>query len=563
MNTKHFQNGLLVVAVLAVCFNGIFNHELWTPDEPRVAAIALEMSRSGDIVIPRLAGEPFIEKPPLYFAIAAAFLRLAGPWIGNTASIRLVSALFGIGTLLMVYFLGKCLVGSRFAFLSVIVLGTMIGFVENFHWIRVDPALSFFIAGAVWCFAEGYIGRRMGFMIPAGLLCACAFLTKGLIGPLLVAIPWSCFFFFALWDRRNEPGRKPAFWLPQAIGFTIFLAFSGAWIILLKVSGGEELWNEWFWVNHVGRLSGSAVGKGHIRSGGPLYYLQSLAIYGMPWLPLIGVWFVRIGKKFGKRKRLDRTDILLLVWGIGSILFLSISSTKRGIYLAPILPAFSFMVARILSSPTPTWMKTYSAGGTIGCTVLIGLLAVLPFVDSLWIAFVPPAMASFLQTPGTWTVVALVGVILCILLINRLKKDSSFFFTTAAGMAILYICLFSGPMKAFDEEKSMKHKIEAFIDQIPVHTRASIAGWDFSETMQGIFYYYRDWKVPQLVKEDRLASVINGRDQAYDAVLLSEFDTTTEIVSIPHQILLHTNVGGFGHSRNIALIKGSHSSKEK
>src|SRR5262245_64857615 len=49
-----------------VSFVGISN-ELWTPDEPRDAAIGRAMWESGDWIIPRLNGAPFLEKPPFYW----------------------------------------------------------------------------------------------------------------------------------------------------------------------------------------------------------------------------------------------------------------------------------------------------------------------------------------------------------------------------------------------------------------------------------------------------------------------------------------------------------------
>ena len=41
------------VAGLALCFIGIFDRDLWTPDEPRVAAISLEMSRLAEMFTSR------------------------------------------------------------------------------------------------------------------------------------------------------------------------------------------------------------------------------------------------------------------------------------------------------------------------------------------------------------------------------------------------------------------------------------------------------------------------------------------------------------------------------
>src|SRR5688572_30994069 len=48
------------------------------PDEPRYARVAVEMSRSGDLVTPTLQGRPWLEKPALYYWLTAAAFRVFG-----------------------------------------------------------------------------------------------------------------------------------------------------------------------------------------------------------------------------------------------------------------------------------------------------------------------------------------------------------------------------------------------------------------------------------------------------------------------------------------------------
>ena len=114
-NQENIQYAVLIIACIALCFTGIFNRDLWTPDEPRIAAISLEMSRNGNFIIPYLAGEPFIEKPPLHFALAAGLTSILGTTIGNTGAIRLLSALMAIGTLAVTFLLARCLGGMTLA----------------------------------------------------------------------------------------------------------------------------------------------------------------------------------------------------------------------------------------------------------------------------------------------------------------------------------------------------------------------------------------------------------------------------------------------------------------
>ena len=113
---------LLVAVILS--FAGILNHDLFTPDEPRVAAISAEMLRSGNVLVPTLAGKPFLEKPPLYFLVTAASLRLFGVTAGAA---RLPAALFGVGTLLLVFDLGRRIRDAARGFCSLVVLVSSAG----------------------------------------------------------------------------------------------------------------------------------------------------------------------------------------------------------------------------------------------------------------------------------------------------------------------------------------------------------------------------------------------------------------------------------------------------
>src|SRR6266536_1549184 len=63
------------------------------PDEPRYARVAVEMHRSGDLVTPALQGRPWLEKPILYYWLAAASFAVLGE---NEAAARLPSVMAGV-----------------------------------------------------------------------------------------------------------------------------------------------------------------------------------------------------------------------------------------------------------------------------------------------------------------------------------------------------------------------------------------------------------------------------------------------------------------------------------
>src|SRR3954452_8531904 len=97
----------LVAAVL--CFVPLLvSSPLLDPDEGLHAAIAQEMVQRGDYVTPTFLGEPFLDKPILFFWAEAASLRAFG---NREFAVRLPPLLFGVAGMLSVALLGRSLFG--------------------------------------------------------------------------------------------------------------------------------------------------------------------------------------------------------------------------------------------------------------------------------------------------------------------------------------------------------------------------------------------------------------------------------------------------------------------
>src|SRR6202008_2110219 len=91
--------GLIVVVCL---FSHLGAIGLVGPDEPRYAWIARAMATSGDWVTARLYGQPWVEKPGLYYwAAALGFLaRLPAEWAARLPSaFAALAAAIGVGWL--------------------------------------------------------------------------------------------------------------------------------------------------------------------------------------------------------------------------------------------------------------------------------------------------------------------------------------------------------------------------------------------------------------------------------------------------------------------------------
>ena len=94
MKSNHFKiPWWAAILLLAVCVMGIAGHDLWTPDEPRDVCVSYTVVTSGDWVVPRLAGEPFMEKPPLFFIVCGLMGMWLSPLLGFVGGARMVVAL--------------------------------------------------------------------------------------------------------------------------------------------------------------------------------------------------------------------------------------------------------------------------------------------------------------------------------------------------------------------------------------------------------------------------------------------------------------------------------------
>ena len=557
-----FLNNLIcLLAVVAVGFSGIVGHDLWTPDEPRVAAIVHEMARSGDFVIPHLAGVPFIEKPPLYFAAAAMMLNLLGPVTGPAGAIRLTSAFFGLGVLLITFLITRRLWDNTTGLLAAAALATMEGFVENFHWIVVDPALSFFVIAVVWCLVESYFYNRRAWLTPAGFFLAGAFLSKGTVGPALTAAPWAGLLAIWFFSNQKGPGAFRRFLTGHLWLLMVFGILSGIWVVMLYIKGGPALWDEWFWVNQIGRFTGQAA-KGHIKTGQPFYYVLQAIGYAMPWTPLVIYWFVTVTRRLIKEKKVSRENLFLYIWSVGSIVFLTCAATKRGLYLLPVMPVFAIMTAITLKQITSSWFKWYSRFWVSTCLVVIALIVILPLIPISLPHVIPDSARTVLTAFNHYQVIAGLWLMVCLVAITRFRKiipGEYLMILVTTGLLVSYM---GAPVQAIDRQESMAADVRRFVSRIPEARRGRIAGVGFSETMLGAFSFYTDWQVPRVTDEARIKRILAGQDNTYDSLLVSRRDkhdtlnAETDLAPGPYRILSQMITGDHEH-RKIFWLAGT------
>jgi 4-amino-4-deoxy-L-arabinose transferase-like glycosyltransferase len=144
---RHILWILLTAAV--IFFTHLGATALWDEDEPWYASCAREMYQRGDWVVPRFNGELFPEKPPLMFWTMIAGFEIFGV---NELGARFFSAVFGMATALMAYYLGRLLFTPRVGLWAGLITASTIVFAVSARAATVDAALTCVTTGALLCF---------------------------------------------------------------------------------------------------------------------------------------------------------------------------------------------------------------------------------------------------------------------------------------------------------------------------------------------------------------------------------------------------------------------------
>src|SRR5262245_5994384 len=194
----------LVLAVAAVLLlAGLGRLDADAPDEPRALQIAEELRSfehgAAGLVVLHLNGEPYTQKPPLYYWLAAA----AGAHARRVSELaaRLPSALAGLCCVALTLLLGTRLLGSGAGVLGAALLLTSWEFLFLARRVQFDVLLTAFELAALasfWWLDRG-IGPRRLHQGVLHLALGLAVLTKGPVGFLIPALTIVA---FLLWERR-------------------------------------------------------------------------------------------------------------------------------------------------------------------------------------------------------------------------------------------------------------------------------------------------------------------------------------------------------------------------
>jgi 4-amino-4-deoxy-L-arabinose transferase-like glycosyltransferase len=258
---------------------------LFEPDEGRYAQIPREMLAAGEWIVPTLQGEPYLDKPPLFYWLVMVSYAVFGfhEWTA-----RLVPALAMQASVLVCYWLGRRMIGERAAFWGALLLTVSPIFLGVGRLLTLDGVLTFWITLALMaayraisiepdaqardkdasraCASGSEARFCIKWWLIAAMACGLGVLTKGPVTLVLVLVPLVAHRWLA----------KPA-----AISWRAWAGFLGVvalinlpWYIAVCVERPEFV-RYFLWQHNVQRF---VEPFDHVR---PVWFYVPIVLYGL------------------------------------------------------------------------------------------------------------------------------------------------------------------------------------------------------------------------------------------------------------------------------------------
>jgi 4-amino-4-deoxy-L-arabinose transferase-like glycosyltransferase len=380
MRNRTRTDSLLLAGFCAFLFlYGLAQFGLIGADEPRYAQVAREMLERHEWITPVLGGQPWLEKPPLYYWQAMMAYGVFG--ISDWAA-RLPSAVDASFLVLAVYFFLRRF-RPGFELDGALIAASSAGVIGYARAASMDMALAAAFAIAMfgwWTWRAS--GKRIYLAVFYGFI-ALGALAKGPIALFLAAV------VIVLYAAavRELPLVLKTLWLP---GILLFCVIAMPWYLVVQLRN-PEFFRVFILEHNLGRFS-----KDLYHHTEPFwYYLPVTALALVPWTVFVIVAFVeRVRWWWGKPSPTNAGDldcenqlgVFACCWLIVPVLLFSISQSKLPGYILPAIPAGALLLADYLrqhlhqcdAKPVPLGLAVLHAllaGGLIIPALLIGYIA--------------------------------------------------------------------------------------------------------------------------------------------------------------------------------------------
>lgn len=415
LTTRDSQEGkrwLLAIA-LAMCLALfvcplVLDIPLFDPDEGLHASIAQEMVERGDWVTPRLQGEPFLDKPILYFWAEALSLKLLGM---DEITVRLPGVLFGLLGVATTALVAWRLFDRTTGLIAALTYATTILPTAMAQAASHDVALVPWVNLGLLLFweADRAASRRarVGLTLAVGVVLGLACLTKGLVGVALIGVAYGS----ALLLLRRLTW---AACLRGVVALAVAAGVAGAWYVAMELRNPGYLY--YYFVER--HLLGYVTETQRHGKAAFWFYVPIVLGGGLPWIAYLPAMARHAwDNRRSLAERHDGASVLLWCWLLADTLLLSTAQSKMVTYVWPVFPAvailaavaWAHLLAGELSPTARRWFGTAFLGLCLGgpATLPAAMLVVqhkyhLHYSPLVWLVGIAVALSSWIPIWSWW-----------------------------------------------------------------------------------------------------------------------------------------------------------------
>lgn len=473
---------VLLGAALFAVFFALGRGDIFEDNEGQRAAPPATMVRTGDYVIPRLNGEPYLVKPPLlYWAIAGVY-RAAGI---SEFTARTPTALAGVALVMSMYFLSRKQAGERAARWAALAMLASPYALQRMRYSELDIPLTLAIFLAIVAARNATLNesavRRAQLCIASGIAFGAAVMLKGPVPFLFfwaaaiavfvtsspnltkvagvgIRVSIAAFALELLLKEiavRVLPAHAKALGTPVAL-IAVMLVWTylalrhagirrarlGYWFGAMAIGAslalpwGVAVIRQMSWETIRAMLHSQVVERTYvaseINSGAPWYFIAAIAFMIAPWGFLLPFQFSK--REWDRQNDLYRFCVLMS-WL--SVLLFSLIAGKEYEYILPCVPfmviALGYHIAQIGSGLAADWMERWARYWQIAT---LALLAVALPGGIAYFAVRGPSFTLFALTAP----LAVVGLLACLISFrSRTYRNAGIFAATLCAVLVYLI----------------------------------------------------------------------------------------------------------------------------
>lgn len=484
MNSRNYGAFLItaIISMIIIFFN-LDGIPLLDPDEPVYAETPKEMFLYNDFISPRIFGEFWYDKPPMYYWLVALSYKVFGI---NDFAARFPSGSLAVVCIFVMWYFGNKIFNQRTGILSALILLTSVEYFYLGKAAVTDITLNLFLTCSLFSFITK---KYYLFYFFAGL----AVLTKGPIGLFFPGI--IVFIYLVVTNNLKEITR-----IKLPVGIVIFSILALPWYIIMYHLHGSIFIDTFLGFHNLTRFTTPEHPSGVVW----YYYIPVLIIGFFPWNALLiqSIYhsFIHYRDKFNEL-------VFLNIWFIVVFLFFSISQTKLVSYILPMYPPMAMLIGWYIDKISNNYYnaKRQYSWSILSCILIVG--------------FIIGALLNINQIPNynqsvVFLIVTLISMFVCIIFFTWKNQIEKLFWTNVLGMTIFSIVLagmlFPAIAPQFSTYNTVRQFEECYDNNSPIFISKFLhPGFSFYSNKYGSELIFSDDSIPNL------EVILEENEQAY------------------------------------------------